>query len=86
MPADAEQLLIDEFDQRIKELEETTGTCNGHGAIARGLGLLLRTQRSQLLWQRESGRQALRISLGAGGGIAILVTGLLELAQQWLKG
>lgn len=81
MPANTEQLMIEEFDARIKELEQTEGTCEGHGAIARGLGLLLRTQKSQLVDQRDSKAQTLRISLAGGGGVAVLVSGLLE----WLR-
>ena len=73
--------LRDEIDARLNEVEQASGTCAGHPALARAIGTLLRCQRAQLN-QRAAGTVA---AAKVGGVVGALLVGAVE-AAKWLAG
>jgi len=70
--------LRDEIDARLVEVEQTSGTCAGHPALARALGTLLRCQRAQLNERATTTATAAK----AGGIVGALLIGLVEVLKQ----
>ncbi|MEI6210926.1 MAG: hypothetical protein WCR06_04805 [bacterium] len=74
--------LREEIDTRLEEVEASRGTCNGHHALSRAIGTLLRCQRAQLNQRAATVNAAAK----CGGIVGALLVGAVEAAKYLFGG